>query len=133
MAAINAPAMAERYHQNLMKNVTFPYDHKRTFTISDTAENQLRITLLESGWMMKGITLMDVDMEKGQAIEIGDASLHTGRSIEGRFSKELMVNGTDYVLVETDSCASLPYGKMSAIANVGGMDHFAQVVSVVAH
>ncbi|HHQ6628246.1 TPA: P2 family phage major capsid protein [Serratia fonticola] len=129
MAVINAPAVAERYHQNLMKNVTFPYGHQRTFTISDVAENKLRITLLESGWMMKGITLMDVDMEKGQAIEIGDASLHTGRSIEGRFSKELMVNGTDYVLVETDSCASLPYAKMSAIANVGGMDHFAQSVS----
>ncbi|MFV8987965.1 P2 family phage major capsid protein [Serratia fonticola] len=129
MAAINAPAVAERYHQNLMKNVTFPYGHQRTFTISDVAENKLRIAMLESGWMMSGITLMDVDTEKGQAIEIGDASLHTGRSIEGRFSKELMVNGTDYILVETDSCASLPYGKMSAIANVGGMEHFTQSVS----
>ncbi|MBE0151959.1 P2 family phage major capsid protein [Serratia sp. PL7] len=129
MAAINAPAVAERYHQNLMKNVTFPYGHQRTFTISDVAENKLRIAMLESGWMMNGITLMDVDTEKGQAIEIGDSSLHTGRAIEGRFNKSLAVNGTDYILVETDSCASLPYGKMSAIANVGGMEHFTQSVS----
>lgn len=129
MATITVPAVAERYHQNLMKNVTFPYGHKRAFTISDVAENNLRIAMLESGWMMNGITLIDVDAEKGQAIEIGDASLHTGRAIEGRFNKRLTVNGTDYVLVETDSCASLPYGKMSAIANVGGMDHFTQAVS----
>lgn len=129
MAAINAPAVAERYHQNLMKNVTFPYGHQRTFTISDVAENKLRIAMLESGWMMNGITLMDVDTEKGQAIEIGDSSLHTGRAIEGRFNKSLAVTGTDYILVETDSCASLPYGKMSAIANVGGMEHFTQSVS----
>lgn len=129
MAAINAPAVAERYHQNLMKNVTFPYGYQRTFTISDVAENKLRIAMLESGWMMNGITLMDVDTEKGQAIEIGDSSLHTGRAIEGRFNKSLAVNGTDYILVETDSCASLPYGKMSAIANVGGMEHFTQSVS----
>ncbi|HHQ6722394.1 P2 family phage major capsid protein [Serratia fonticola] len=129
MAAIKAPAVAERYHQNLMKNVTFPYGHQRTFTISDVAENKLRIAMLESGWMMNGITLMDVDTDKGQAIEIGDSSLHTGRAIEGRFNKSLAVNGTDYILVETDSCASLPYGKMSAIANVGGMEHFTQSVS----
>ncbi|MGP1182899.1 P2 family phage major capsid protein [Serratia sp. CY47280] len=129
MATIPVPAVAERYHQNLMKTVNFPYGHHREFTISDVAENNLRITMLESGWMMNGITLMDVDAEKGQAIEIGDASLHTGRTIEGRFNKRLSVNGTDYVLVETDSCASLPYGKMSSIANVGGMEHFTQAVS----
>lgn len=118
MATFSVPAVAECYHQNLMKTVDFPYGHHRAFTISDVAENKLRIAMLESGWMMNGITLMDVDAEKGQAIEIGDASLHTGRAIEGRFNKRLTVNGTDYVLVETDSCASLSYGKMSAIANV---------------
>ncbi|HEJ9148745.1 TPA: P2 family phage major capsid protein [Serratia marcescens] len=128
MTAAIIPAVAGRYHQNLMNSVTFPYGNQRTFTISDVAENKLRIAMLESGWMMSGITLMDVDTEKGQAIEIGDASLYTGRAIEGRFNKRLAVNGTDYVLVETDSCASLSYEKMSAIANVGGMEHFAQRV-----
>lgn len=74
MTAAIIPAVAGRYHQNLMNSVTFPYGNQRTFTISDVAENKLRIAMLESGWMMSGITLMDVDTEKARQLKL--AMLH---------------------------------------------------------
>ncbi|WP_224652850.1 P2 family phage major capsid protein [Pectobacterium versatile] len=128
MHHVNAPALAGEFHRNFTRGVNYLSTKKKSFSISQGAENKLRIALLESGWMMRGITLMDVELETGQAITLGDNSLHTGRALEGRFNKALAVNGTPYILVETDSCASLSYEQMSLIANVGGIDHFTQAV-----
>ncbi|WP_226092758.1 P2 family phage major capsid protein [Dickeya oryzae] len=129
MIHVNAPALAGEFHRNFTRGVQFINKEKGSFTISAGAEKQLRIALMESGWMMQGITLLDVDDGAGQAITLGDNSLHTGRSLNGRFNKPLAVNGTPYVLVETDTCASLSYHQMSAIANLGGIEHFTRVVS----
>ncbi|RJL53697.1 P2 family phage major capsid protein [Pectobacterium carotovorum] len=129
MHHVNAPALAGEFHRNFTRGANYLSNNKKSFSVSDEAENKLRIALLESGWMMQGITMMDMVEETGQAITIGDSSLHTGRALEGRFNKPLAVNGTPYVLVETDSCASLSYAQMSLIANVGGIDHFTRTVA----
>ncbi|WP_145556568.1 P2 family phage major capsid protein [Yersinia canariae] len=129
MARINPPAMAGQFHQNFIGNIASRFDNNNGFSISEPAENQLRVSMLESGWMVNNITLLDVDTPQGQNIEIGESGLHTGRSIEGRFNRELKIEGSDYSLADTDSCASLSYERMAAIANVGGIGHFTQTVS----
>lgn len=89
----------------------------------------LNAALLESGWMMKNITLMDVKDTKGQAYTIGSRQLHTGREISGRFKRKLAANGTDFELVETDTCAVMPYREMAALANFGDENQFERSVT----
>jgi len=91
----------------------------RGFSISDPSENLLRVSMLESGWMMNNITLADVNESQGNAVSIGDNSLHTGRSVSGRFGKNIALNGTPYTLEETDSCAAISYDQMSLMINSG--------------
>ncbi|CNB26835.1 P2 family phage major capsid protein [Yersinia ruckeri] len=129
MVRVNPPAIAGQFHANFVGGIKSRFDSEKSFSISESAENQLRISMLESGWMMNNITLWDVDEEEGQNIEIGESALHTGRTIEGRFSRGLKIEGSNYSLADTDSCASLSYQRMSAIANVGGIEHFTQTVS----
>ncbi|EPX8442832.1 P2 family phage major capsid protein, partial [Salmonella enterica subsp. enterica serovar Newport] len=45
--------------------------------------------------------------------------LHTGRSESGRFIRQVGVDGNDYSLVETDSCAALRWDLLSVWANAG--------------
>lgn len=81
--------------------------------------------------MMQNITLLDVKPDggdKGQAINVGASDLHTGRVIGKRFYKEVALDGTKYALTETDSCASMPYDRMSLLANVYGMDQFSEAL-----
>ncbi|WP_227724398.1 P2 family phage major capsid protein [Yersinia proxima] len=129
MARVNPPAMAGQFHANFIGSISQAFDNEKSFSISEPAENQLRMSMLESGWMMNNITLLDVEELQGQCIEIGESTLYTGRSINGRFNRELKVAGTDYSLADTDSCASLSYERMGTIANIGGIEHFTQTVS----
>ncbi|CQQ39530.1 Major capsid protein [Yersinia enterocolitica] len=129
MARANPPAMAGQFHANFIGGISQAFDNEKSFSISEPAENQLRISMLESGWMMNNITLLDVEELQGQCIEIGESTLYTGRSINGRFNREMKVSGSDYSLADTDSCASLSYERMSTIANIGGIEHFTQTVS----
>ncbi|WP_392586914.1 P2 family phage major capsid protein [Serratia ureilytica] len=118
--------LLEKYDQRFTDELD-PLGNNGTFTLPESAEMGFRLSLLESSWMMQNITLLDVvpdDGEKGQAIYVGASDLHTGRSVGGRFYKELDVDGTPYVLAETDTCASLPYDRMSLLANVYGMKEF---------
>jgi P2 family phage major capsid protein len=92
-------------------------------------EGLLISTLLESSWMMQNITLMDVKEGKGQAYTIGSRQLHTGRVIDGRFKRKLAANGTDFELVETDTCAVMPYREMAVLANIGSNNEFERRVA----
>lgn len=124
------PVMAKQFHQHFTRGADyFNSDKTGEFTISNPSENLLNIAMLESGWMMGNITLRDIDRPTGQAIEIGDNSLHTGRALSGRFKKKLSTNGTPFELIETDSCVSLSYEQLGQLANIQGFDQFVSLIN----
>ncbi|EOC1235015.1 P2 family phage major capsid protein, partial [Cronobacter sakazakii] len=61
----------------------------------------------------------DVDQLSGQVVSVGASALHTGRAAEGRFMRRVGVDGNEYKLVETDSCAALKWDLLSVWANSG--------------
>jgi len=130
MAVHLIPDMAKQFHQLFTRGAEYFSNSKEgEFTISTPSENSLHIAMLESGWMMGSITLRDIDSSTGQAIEIGDNSLHCGRALSGRFKKKLTVNGTPFELVETDSCVSLSYEQLGQLANINSFDKFVSLLS----
>jgi P2 family phage major capsid protein len=130
MAVHSIPDMAKQFHQLFTRGAEYFSNNKEgEFTISTPSENSLHIAMLESGWMMGSITLRDIDSSTGQAIEIGDNSLHSGRVLSGRFKKKLTLNGTPFELVETDSCVSLSYEQLGQLANINGFDKFVSLLS----
>ncbi|MFD3223555.1 P2 family phage major capsid protein [Rahnella aceris] len=130
MAVHLIPDMAKQFHQLFTRGAEYFSNNKEgEFTISTPSENSLHIAMLESGWMMGSITLRDIDSSTGQAIEIGDNSLHSGRALSGRFKKKLTVNGTPFELVETDSCVSLSYEQLGQLANINSFDKFVSLLS----
>ncbi|EBB9412524.1 P2 family phage major capsid protein, partial [Salmonella enterica] len=80
-------------------------DASRYFSLNNPQENALRLALLESVEFLDMLTCLDVDQLSGQVISVGSSVLHTGRSESGRFIRQVGVDGNDYSLVETDSCA----------------------------
>lgn len=82
-------------------------DTSRYFSLNDPQENALRLALLESVEFLNMITCLDVDQLSGQVISVGSSVLHTGRSENGRFIRQVGVDGNDYSLAETDSCAAI--------------------------
>ncbi|EDR7571773.1 phage major capsid protein, P2 family [Salmonella enterica subsp. enterica serovar Newport] len=100
----------------------------RYFSLSDPQETTLRQALLESVEFLNLITVADVDQLSGQVVSVGSAVLHTGRSENGRFSRRVGVEGNQYKLVETDSCAALRWDLLSLWANAGDENEFFQLV-----
>ncbi|EBK2972094.1 P2 family phage major capsid protein [Salmonella enterica] len=118
MFIINKPKQAEEFHRKFTQFARYlPGSH--SFSMSGERENIIRLAVLESAWMMGEITLLDVTARDGQAIDIGNSSLHTGRTDGGRFRKRMEVNGTEFTLTETDSSASISFAEMSALASIG--------------
>jgi len=117
MTSFVKPPAAEAFHMDFLSGAEL--SSSRGFSISDPSENLLRVSMLESGWMMNNITLADINESQGNAVSIGDNSLHTGRSVSGRFGKNIAFNGTPYTLEETDSCATISYDQMSLMINSG--------------
>lgn len=128
MTAFVKPHAAELFHQNFVSNAR---KFGNSFTISDPSENLLRVAMMQSSWMMEQITIADVAQAVGQAISVGDNSLYTGRALDGRFRNTAPLNGTAYELIETDSCASISYDKMSLLIHSGSgtQDEFNQKMS----
>ncbi|MHC0463462.1 phage major capsid protein, P2 family [Kosakonia cowanii] len=100
----------------------------RAFNLTDPQETTLRAALLESVEFLSMITVADVDQLSGQVVSVGASALHTGRKAEGRFTKRVGVDGNDYKLVETDSCAALRWDLLSMWANAGSEGEFFQMV-----
>ena len=104
-------------------------DTERYFAMTDPKETALRLALLESVELLDMITCLDVDQLSGQVINVGASGLYTGRSESGRFIRRVGVDGNDYKLVETDSCAALRWDLLSVWANSGKTeDEFFQLV-----
>lgn len=100
----------------------------RAFKLTDPQETSLRAALLESVEFLDMITVADVDQLSGQVVSVGASELHTGRKADGRFVKRVGVEGNDYKLVETDSCAALRWDLLSMWANAGEEEEFFQQV-----
>lgn len=128
MTAFIKPHAAELFHQNFVSNAK---KFGSSFQISEPSENLLRVAMMQSSWMMEQITTADVAQASGQAVSVGDNSLYTGRSLEGRFRNPTKLDGSAYELCETDSCASISYDKMSLLINSGSgtQDEFNQKMS----
>lgn len=120
------PEFAKKYHWHITNEIHHG-DEKR-FTVKQENEKLVRTAIFESAWMMQAITLIDVNQMEGAAYNIGGSGLFTGRGLTERFNRNLPIEGTPYSLVETDSCASLDYDQLSAIANYGGYEHFEKKV-----
>ncbi|ELY2737441.1 phage major capsid protein, P2 family [Cronobacter dublinensis] len=91
----------------------------RYFSLTDPKETALRLALLEAVEFLNMITCADVDQLSGQVVSVGSSALHTGRKEGGRFMRSVGVEGNDYKLVETDSCAALKWDLLSVWANAG--------------
>lgn len=73
------PDAARRYHNKFVTGTNYQEESKRRFALSEPTENILRTSILESGWLIKNITLRDVNAVSGNAVNIGASELHTGR------------------------------------------------------
>lgn len=91
----------------------------RYFSLTDPQETALRLALLESVEFLNMISCLDVDQLSGQVVSVGSSALHTGRSKDSRFTRRVGIDGNDYSLVETDSCAALRWDLLSVWANSG--------------
>ena len=100
----------------------------RYFALNDPQETTLRAALLESVEFLSMIYCADVDQLSGQVVSPGASALHTGRKKDGRFVRRVGVDGNDYKLAETDSCAALRWDLLSVWANAGEENEFFQLV-----
>lgn len=100
----------------------------RYFSLTEPQEITLRDALLESVEFLNMITVADVDQLSGQPVSVGESALYTGRSESGRFSRRVGVDGREYRLVETDSCAALRWDLLSIWANAGDENQFFEMV-----
>ncbi|HHQ6595627.1 TPA: phage major capsid protein, P2 family [Serratia fonticola] len=92
------------------------------FSISPPQENQLRLALMQSNWFLPLITNRSTDQIRGQVVNLGDSSMHTGRRKEGRFTKNVNVSGNIYQLFPTDSCVRLSWETLSDWIHSGTTD-----------
>lgn len=99
------------------------------FNISAPVETKLREAMLHSVAFLSLISVMPVDQLKGQVVDIGGGALFTGRVKDGRFRKAIGVDGNTYELVETDSCASIPWSLLSQWANAGKSGEFTKLMN----
>ncbi|CEE92638.1 putative phage gene [Xenorhabdus nematophila str. Anatoliense] len=125
------PDAARTFHANFTRGANYSSSNSDTFYISSPSENLLRVAISDSSWFLNKLTLADVSQEKGDTVNLGDNTLHTGRVIDGRFHKRVNMEGAPYALEETDTCAAISYEQMSLIANSGSGDdeHFTKVMS----
>ncbi|WP_312346861.1 P2 family phage major capsid protein [Leclercia sp.] len=113
------PVAARLYHEKKTSGTNDSLHQGRRFSLTGKKENILRASILESRWMMSQITLRDVYAASGNAINVGASELHTGRVDNGRFRKQVNINGTEFWLSETDTCAKMSYSEMADIYNLG--------------
>ncbi|KJF86527.1 phage major capsid protein, P2 family [Photobacterium phosphoreum] len=104
-------------------------DPSKQFAITGPKETQLRKALLESVDFLKAITTQDVDQIKGQVVDVGINTLRTGRKSSGRFKSTVGVDGNEYELIKTDSCAALPWSLLCVWANAGSAGEFMRLIN----
>lgn len=104
-------------------------DVSHQFNITGPMETKLKAAMLDSVEFLKLITVMDVDQIKGQVVKVGNYGIATGRKNGGRFVTTNGVDGHTYELVETDSCAAVPWATLAVWANAGTTNQFMKLMS----
>lgn len=123
-----ASAFLQTFASELAKHYGVETVNKQ-FNITGPQETKLRAALLESVAFLSMITVMDVDQIKGQVVKVGNFSIATGRKAGGRFVSSQDVNGHEYELTETDSCAALTWALLSVWANSGTQNEFMKLMN----
>ena len=104
-------------------------DPSKQFAITGPKESRLRAKLLESITFLSKITVLDVDQIQGQVVAVGVDKLHTGRKKGGRHTTASGLDGHEYKLVETDSCAVVTWDTLSVWANSGNLNEFMKLLN----
>lgn len=104
-------------------------DPSKSFAITGPKESELRAKLLESDAFLKLITTADVDQIQGQVVAIGLNKLHTGRKKGGRHTTATGMDGHEFALKETDSCAVVTWDTLSVWANSGNANQFMRLMN----
>ena len=104
-------------------------DVTKRFNISQPMETKLKAALLEQVEFLGMITKMDVDQIKGQVISVGGTGIATGRKSNKRHTSNQSHKGHTYELVETDSCAVVPWATLAAWGNAGSKNEFMKLLS----
>ncbi|PKF51114.1 phage major capsid protein, P2 family [Enterovibrio nigricans] len=104
-------------------------DSSKLFAVTGPKETKLKKALLDSAEFLKRISLMDVDHKSGQVINVGSTGLATGRKAGGRHTSSQDVDGHEYKLEETDSCAVVTWETLSVWANAGSAGEFMRLMN----
>lgn len=99
-----------------------------TFNITPPMETKLRQAILESHEFLTMVSLLPVQQIKGQVVDVGNDGLSTGRTANGRFSREMGQKGNTYELVKTDSGAHILWETMTQWANSGKKDEWLKLM-----
>ncbi|WED29036.1 phage major capsid protein, P2 family [Vibrio sp. DW001] len=99
-----------------------------TFNITPPMETKLRQWILESHDFLKMVSLLPVQQIKGQVVDVGNDGLSTGRTENGRFSREMGQAGNTYELIKTDSGAHIMWETMTQWANSGKKDEWLKLM-----
>lgn len=118
----------DKYCTSVMES-TGANDVAKMFNIAPPVEIKLREAMLNSVAFLSLISVMPVDQLKGQVVDVGGGALFTGRKKGGRFVKALGVAGNTYEVIETDSCASIPWSLLSQWANAGKAGDFTKLMN----
>ncbi|WP_417762187.1 phage major capsid protein, P2 family [Shewanella sp.] len=129
---MNMTAIARQCMNHYHKSIAHYYqvdNVSEQFAVTQVMDTKLRAAMLESVEFLGMITMLDVDQMKGQVVSVGSYNIATGRNASGRFTSGQSVDGNQYELVETDSCAYVTWAQMAAWANSGTQNQFASLMS----
>lgn len=97
---------------------------REMFSLLPPHEQILRGQIMHSDEFLQLITMLVVQQVKGQVVSTGNPQLFTGRVKDGRFNRQMGVDGNQYELYETDSGSYLPYNTLTTWGNVGSENEF---------
>lgn len=103
-------------------------DVKKLFSLTPPQETRLRQAILHGTEFLSMINCADVDQITGQVVRTGVSQLYTGRKKDARFSRKIGIEGNEYKLTKTDSCAVLTWDLLSQWGNSGTENEFFALV-----
>lgn len=122
---------AEQLLATYLKNFSLANNRtnvKKLFSLTPPQENRLRQAILHKTEFLNMIHCGDVDQISGQVVRTGVSQLYTGRKKNGRFSRQVGVDGNIYKLAKTDSCASVTWDLLSQWGNSGSENEFFSLI-----
>ena len=103
-------------------------DVKKLFSLTPPQETRLRQAIMHQIEFLSKIYCVDVDQIVGQVVRTGVSQLYTGRKKDARFSRKVGIEGNEYKLSKTDSCAVLTWDLLSQWGNSGTENEFFRLV-----